>query len=375
MTTLYQNAKICTPDGFEVRDFAVSDGLVAAVDSADQTVDLAEKIVAPGYVDVHIHGAFGVDCIDADGAVATMAKGLPRHGVTGFFPTLLTAPLPQMRTAFAQAADLMRRPAGGAKVMGVHSEGPFFTAAKAGAQPRESLLLPSVDALTEIIQDDPTAMAKLSLAAELPGGTAVIEFCRQNNIVASLGHTEATYEQAVALFAAGVSCVTHLYNAMSPLHHRSPGPIAAALLSQNVVVELIADGIHIHPAMLQLAVGLAGARCVLVSDAMMGAGLPEGEYMLGPNQVFVRDGAARLADGVLAGSVLTLDVAVRNMAAWGVPLHQAISMAAIRPRVLHDLPTQTLTPGQPADFVVLDSAANVVQTVVDGRVVYAQGQS
>ncbi|MCL2433858.1 MAG: N-acetylglucosamine-6-phosphate deacetylase [Clostridia bacterium] len=368
MVTQYIDARSALPEGLVNVELFVEDGVFVAPGKADKVVDLQGHIVAPGYCDVHTHGAFGVDCVDAGGAVLKMAQGLPRFGVTGFLPAILTAPAPVMKKAYDEAAALMGQKTG-AKVLGVHSEGPYFNTKKAGAQPVESIVEPCLDHLKQIIGDNPAALKKIAIAPELPGAMAMIKYLSANGVTVSLGHTEASFELAREAFDTGARSITHLFNALPPLHHRSPGPIAAALLDDRVALEVIADGIHLHPAVAHLAARLAPERCCLITDAMMAAGgdSPDGVYDLGPHKVYVKEGAAKLANGTIAGSVLTMDRAVRNMAAWGVPLHLAICMASVFPRRLHGFGTVELSEGEAADFVVLDNEGIVRGTFVDGE--------
>jgi len=331
----------------------------------------SEGILAPGLIDLQVNGAAGVDFLSVgDG---TDLEGVRRYllstGVTAFLPTLISAPLHRLRAALTwwrRAASAVEAP----RILGVHVEGPFLNPEFRGAHdPRH--LRPPDDRLAALLDDVPGLVRMATLAPELPQAGRVIEALRERGCVVSAGHTAATYQQALAAFARGIRVVTHLFNGMRGLHHREPGIAVAALLHPGITVGLIADLVHVHPAVIRLTVRLKGWRRVaLVTDAMAAAGLRRRTARLGGARVRITD-APRLADGTLAGSVLSLDQAVRNLVSLGVPVRQAVLMASAVPaRVLGRPDLGRIVPGARADLVLFDRALRVAAVFVGGRRVY-----
>ncbi|HLN60180.1 MAG TPA: N-acetylglucosamine-6-phosphate deacetylase [Symbiobacteriaceae bacterium] len=336
------------------------------------TTKLESGHIAPGFVDLHVHGGGGADFCDGDPeAVATITATHARYGTTGLLATTLTLPEEAIVKAIRAAKSAPRR---GARVLGFHIEGPFINVKMKGAQD-ERYVRPATPAEIDRIWAEGDAHHKwhITVAPEVPGMTEAIRHLVQKGAVVSAGHTECTYAQLKTAGEAGLSHVTHLYNAMKGLHHREPGTVGGALTLPGFTVELIADGIHVHPASMQVAVAARGAdRVMLVTDAMRATGMPDGEYMLGELQAFVKDGAARLADGTLAGSVLTMSTAVRNMVNLvGVPLWAAVAMASLNPARKHGLTNKgAIAEGMDADLVLLDKQLNVIETIVEGETAY-----
>jgi N-acetylglucosamine-6-phosphate deacetylase len=331
------------------------------------------SIVAPGFLDLQVNGGFGAD-VGREGAAAveTLCRHLPATGVTAFLPTIISSPADVYRTAAAMAPVLGRARPGEAIALGLHLEGPLLSPARAGAHPRAAIesaasAAPAIDALVE------AGLVRLvTLAPERPGAIARCRELVGRGVAVSLGHTDATFEQMVGGIDAGAVLVTHLFNAMSPLHHRSPGAVGAALTDRRVTVGLIADGVHCHAAALRLALAARGAAGIaLVTDAIAAMGMPPGTYALGPVEVRVADGACRLADGTLAGSIATLDHAVRVMVAASATPAEALTMASTVPaRVLGLSDRGELAPGRIADLVLLDEALRVEATWIGGREVF-----
>nr|MDD6336130.1 N-acetylglucosamine-6-phosphate deacetylase [bacterium] len=377
MGLTFTGAHVWHEDGFQKEDLHIREGRIAP-QGGGRVVRLDGCIVAPGYVDLHIHGAAGVDCIDGGDSILHMARALARHGVTGFLPSLMSAPVEQMHRAHLAAAAYMDSGVpGGARVMGVHLEGPFLNPVRAGAQPMETLLAPTLENYRAIVGNRGDAVRRITLAPELPQAETLIRRLVADGVTVSMGHTDATQQQVLQAISWGVTNATHLFNAMRPLHHREPGPAGVALTHPGMYVELICDNIHLDATVSKLARMAAGNRCVLVTDAMMAACMPEGDgYELSGQRVVVKDGAARLKDtGNLAGSILTLDRAVRNIVAAGETPHRAIGMVAVNPRRANGLPGGVIAPGQIADLVVLDDALEVLMTLVGGQVVYRRGDA
>jgi N-acetylglucosamine-6-phosphate deacetylase len=343
-------------------------------------IDLRGAALGPGWIDLHAHGADGVETSAGAHAVLRMGRFFARHGVTAFTPTTVTASTDDIsravdgvRTAMAdQAAATVLD---GARVLGAHVEGPFLSPQRLGAQSSQHCLPPTAANVAWLLDVAGDAARVVTLAPEESGGLQAVEALAGHDIVVSLGHTVATEAQAREAFAAGARQVTHLFNGMPPMHHREPGVIGAALTAPGVRVELIADGVHLAQTTLRLAVRAKGVDDVLlVTDAMAATGCADGEYALGPLAVHVRDGEARLVSGVLAGSTLTMERAVANVARWtAVGLGGAWRMASLNPARQMGMQDRCgrLAPGYDADLTALDARGRVVLTVVGGQVVYA----
>ncbi len=340
-------------------------------------VDCGDDLIAPGLIDLQLNGAFGDDFTLDPARVTRVAVGLPRYGVTGFLPTLITSPLETYPERLGVIADAMRRQAtvtpsvGGARILGVHIEGPFISRGKRGAHNPVHLRLPSVAAVQPML--DAGNVRLLTLAPELPGAPDVIRWLHEQGVVVSVGHTEADYETTRAAIDAGAGWGTHLFNAMPTLGHRAPGPIGAFLEAETPPVGFIVDGIHVHPAVVRLVWRAKGGRGIcLVSDAMAALGMPPGRYRIGDQDVYVDEVSARLADGTLAGSILSLDQAVRHMVHWtGCTPGQAAWMASGVPAGVLGLADRgRIGPGCAADLVVFDRELRVRRTVIAGETVF-----
>jgi N-acetylglucosamine-6-phosphate deacetylase len=307
------------------------EGVIVDVAQTARVPANAERIrgiAVPGFVDIHVHGGSGADFMDAhDEGAERILSFHARHGTTALAATSLSA----SRGDLSIAVESIRRVAAlcpaGAEIVAIHLEGPYINPAAAGAQDRGSLRAPDIHELAALIGEAPRLRWLVTVAPELEGARGLIEHFR-DRVLFSLGHTAADHATAVAALEWGASHFTHLYNAMTPLHHREPGVVGAALTSVHATAELIADGVHVHPAALRVAVATMPHRIALVTDAMRAAGLADGNYKLYESAVTVADGAARLADGRLAGSVLTMAGAVKNMVELaGLPVETVIPMA------------------------------------------------
>lgn len=368
-------------DGFVIADLIAKEGQIAAItpqaDDAALTLDASDCFVLPGFVDVHIHGAAGADVMDAsDEGLATMARFLVTCGVTSFLATTMTAPHTATLAAVKTVAAYCSRPQDGARLLGVHLEGPYISPRFPGAQPATAIRPPNLVEFDELAAAGPIRM--ITLAPEVPGADSLIRTARSQEITVVLGHTNATYEECLAAVELGVSQATHTYNAMSGLHHRRPGTLGAVLSHDDLYAQLIADNIHVHPAGIKILARCKGAdRTVLITDAMRAAGMGPGQYDLAGQPVTVANGACRLADGTLAGSILTMEQALRNfMAATGYSLAGAWPVTSRTPACSigqgHEI--GSLAPGHRADLVVLDEQLGVVATVVGGAVAYLREQ-
>jgi N-acetylglucosamine-6-phosphate deacetylase len=334
-----------------------------------------EGYIAPGFIDLHVHGGGGADFMDCDPeAVATITETHARYGTTGLLATTLTAPEERIVAAIRAVRAAPRR---GARVLGYHIEGPYINPKLKGAQDGRYVRLADIGEIDRWMAAGAGGDRwHVTIAPEMEGHLKAIRHLAERGAVVSAGHTDCTYAQLQAAQAAGLSHATHLYNAMKGLHHREPGTVGGALTLPGLTVEIIADGIHVHPASMAVAVAARGAGSVLlITDAMRATGAGEGEYLLGELKAIVKNGQARLEDGTLAGSVLTMGEAVRNMVRLvGVPLPQAVAMASLNPARKHGLEGHTgaLAAGLDADLVLLNRDLRVQATVVRGQAVFGE---
>lgn len=326
-------------------------------------------IVGPGFVDIQINGAAGCDFLSPtdDGLVAAEAH-LLSTGTVAYLPTLISAPEEQTRVALAFFAARRRRRYA-PRILGVHLEGPFLAPARAGAHRPEHLRMPSIEWIGRLLDDFPGLIRLVTLAPELPGALDLIGYLCGRNVRVAVGHSDATYEQARAAFHRGATLATHLYNAMRPFHHREPGLVGAALDAPGVVCSVIADLIHVHPAVLKQVLAVKGpSGTALITDAIAAAGAHEGGSTLGDQRPTIEGGVPRLADGTLAGSILAMDQAVRNVVGLGYDLRVAWRAAAQTPREVLGIERARAT--RQGDLVVLDRRHAVAATLVGRRVVY-----
>jgi N-acetylglucosamine-6-phosphate deacetylase len=313
-------------------------------------------------------------------ALIAMSRFFAQHGVTSFLATTITASTEAILAALQNVAAYVQTAPGGARVLGIHLEGPYVNVAAKGAQPAEHCRLPDLAELDSFTAAGPARL--ITLAPELSGAETFVRAAIARGLTVAMGHTRAAYDQAQAAIEWGISHAAHTFNAMTALHHRQPGTVGAVLTDDRVVAELIADGIHLHPAVIDLTVRAKGSqRIALVTDAMRATGLPDGTYDLGGQDVVVQDGGCWLAGpnneatATLAGSTLTLDQAVRNtMAACGLSLAQVLPMATSVPARLLGMGSEIglLAPGTVADIVLLDESHQVVGTIVAGDLVYSR---
>lgn len=364
-SVLRSNGEV-VPSTLEIENgkiISICDGKSAASDIS------TAGVIAPGFIDLQVNGAYGFDFTDDPKSISTVAKRLPETGVTGFLPTRITSAIDSYADWLQIAEESMKQQTG-AQVLGFHLEGPFFNLLKKGAH-NPSLVRTSIE-LGDLDHYAASPAVKIAtLAPELPGALEAIATLREKGIIVSAGHSNATFEQATAGFAAGISWGTHLFNAMSDFKHRDPG-LPGALLASAVPCGLIADGIHVHPAALRLAWLAKGATGItLVTDCMAAMGMPPGNYRLG-GEVTVDETSARLGDGTLAGSIATMDQCVRRMVEYsGCPLAAALVMASTTPADLLGLSHKgRIAPGCDADLVILDEALQVQATIAGGEIVY-----
>ncbi|HEX8171824.1 MAG TPA: N-acetylglucosamine-6-phosphate deacetylase [Thermoanaerobaculia bacterium] len=309
----------------------IDDGIlvdVAQVAHAPADAERVGGILVPGFIDVHVHGGDGADFMDAhEEGIERILTFHARNGTTALAATTLSSSRADLQTAVETARRVAASKPRGAEIVALHLEGPFISAARAGAQDRTSIRPADIHELAALIAEAPHLRWMVTVAPEIEGVRALIEHFR-DRVLFSIGHTNCDHAAAVAALEWGAAHFTHLYNAMTGLHHRDPGVVGAALTSADATAELIADGIHVHPAALRVAVMAMPHRIALVTDAMRAAGLPDGTYKLYDSDVIVKEGAARLADGTLAGSVLTMAGAVKNMIELaGLPFDAVLPLA------------------------------------------------
>jgi N-acetylglucosamine-6-phosphate deacetylase len=346
------------------------------VPAGTQQLDFRGGWIAPGYIDLHIHGSGGYDVMDeAAAALLALERLLARHGVTSYYPTTITAPVDETLRALERLADAIetrRRGSGESKglacPLGIHLEGPFLSHARRGVHPAENLLAPTIETFERFWQAARGHIRMMTIAPELEGAVEVIAEAVGRGVCVSLGHSDADLAAAERGIAAGARHATHTFNAMRPLDHRRPGILGAVLTDHRVSADIIVDGVHLDPAIVKLFAEAKGREnTVLITDATAATGMPDGRYRLGPLEVEVKDGRS-MADGKLAGSVLTMDRAVRNLAAFAAwPLERAIAAATCNPaRVAGQAGKGALVPGADADFVVLNPAGEVERTFAGG---------
>ena len=356
--------------GFVSRDLCLSGSLVS-VDSPDGEVyDAAGCYVIPGLTDLHFHGCMGADFSDADAAgLETMARYELSRGVTQICPAGMTLPEEQLVRVCRTAADHRDARKPGAEPVGINLEGPFLSMAKKGAQNGEWLHKPDAAMFRRLAEAGRGLVKLVSVAPEEPGAMEFIDAVA-GEVTVSLAHTTADYDTAMEAYRRGAREATHLFNAMPPFTHRAPGVVGAAFDSPGVMVELICDGVHIHPSVVRAVFRLFGPeRVVLISDTMRAAGMPDGDYTLGGQAVRVKGKLATLADGTIAGSVTDLMSCLKTAAGFGIPLADAVRAAAYNPaRVLGiDGRFGALDPGKAANIAVLDSELNVKDVFFKGR--------
>ena len=357
---------ILTPAGFLLGRLDIADGRIAQidgtpVDEAAVRADPHTPLLVPGFIDLHVHGGGGADTMDAGDAAQTLARLHARHGTTALLATTMTAPLGDIEAALRALAPLIaERSSGAARVLGVHLEGPYISPDKLGAQPAFA----RAPSLAEVLALHAIAPIKLvTLAPEVSGMLALIPALVEAGMRVQIGHTSATYEQAVEAMRQGATGYTHLFNAMSGLHQRAPGAAGAALAHAQHA-EIIPDLLHVHPGAIRAALrAIPGLFCV--TDATSATGMPDGDYRLGRQTVTKCLGGVRLADGTLAGSTLTMDQALRNLVAIGLTLAEAAARVSTHAANYLRLPDRgRLQAGAVADIVVLNSATLQVQQVL-----------
>jgi len=379
-TEMIENGVILI-DGYRIVKVGTKDKI--KIPASATVIDNRDRLVVPGFIDIHIHGAAGRDLMEGTpDAVSAVAHYLARHGTTSFLATTVTASLERTLHAAKGLGEMIRTShsshgdsdsIAGAQAVGIHLEGPFINIKKRGAHPGSQIQKPSIETMTRILDAAGSAAKVVTLAPEIDGALAVLEYVRGRGLRVGIGHSNATYEEAERAIAAGATHAVHFYNAMRPFAHRDSGIIGAVLTDDRVSAELICDGVHVEPTAIRMLVKSKGLELViLVSDSLSGAGMPDGNYRLGNFTVHVAGGVCRTVDGNLAGSTVTLDAAVRKLSTYTGESYQAcLTCATLNPARLLGIEKQkgVIAPGADADLAILDKNHFVTQTYVRGRAV------
>lgn len=371
MITHFYNGRILIDHEIKEGDLWISQGkIIAPQQHADHEIDIHGLIISPGYIDLQINGGFGIDFSIQSEKVQEVARQLPKYGVTSFLPTVVSLPKGQYR----QILPHLQPKSGGAhgsNILGIHLEGPFFSPKKSGAHNPDIIASLDSDISLESFYGSLEGVRIVTIAPEINGALQAIKTLKQRNIVASAGHSNATYAEMQKGIKAGISYVTHLFNAMSSFHHRDPGIVGATLTNESLFYSIIADEWHLHPATIDLAWRSNPEGLVLVSDAMAALGLGDGRYHLGMMEVEIRDGKALIqGTDILAGSVQTLDAAVRHLrVCTGCSMVQAIEAASWKPACVLGIQNEkgTLQQGADADFIFLDDELEVHRCYIGGE--------
>ncbi|ABN70610.1 N-acetylglucosamine 6-phosphate deacetylase [Staphylothermus marinus F1] len=381
---ILSNARIITPfEEIYPGTVEVENGIIKKVYYGKRCggENLEGKILTPGFIDIHTHGIRGHDITQSSlgGSVekvvetlVEMSKAYAVHGVTRFLPTTMTAPHEALLIAtkgVAETMDYQRDRIEGALIEGLHMEGPYISREKAGAQNPKYIRSPSISELKEYWETSRGKLRTITLAPEVKGALELIEYARSLGINVSIGHTNATYEEAKAAIYVGANRATHLYNGMRQIHHREPGVVVALLESPQVYLELICDFIHVSPVMIKFTIRYAGIeRIVTVTDSIIATDLPDGTYSLGGLEIIVEEGVSRLRNGALAGSTLTMDKALRNLVKLGIPLKDAVRTLTYNPASAVGIrDAGAIIPGYTADLVVLNNNLRVESVYVRGE--------
>lgn len=369
------NGKIVLHDGIVEKNLFIDDDKIVEISErnpvSEEIIDAQGLYVAPGFIDVHTHGRGGSDTMYATFEdLNTISKAALKTGVTSFLPTTMTMPVEDIAKAIQVIADNKDK-VEGAQILGTHLEGPFFNKKYKGAQPEECMILPTVENYLSFVKDNQDIVRKISIAPELDHSIELIEYLKDKNTVVSIGHTNATYEEAQKAVDAGATSGTHTYNAMTPLTHRAPGVVGAIMINDSVYAELILDGIHVNFAAAKALLRAKGKdKVVLITDSMEAAGLPDGTYSLGGQPVYVVGKEARLADGALAGSIANMNECVKNAYQnLNLELYEAINLATYNPaQSLHEDMIGEIKEGNYADIIFIDEDIDIKNVIIKGNV-------
>ena len=377
-----KNGKTILEDGIVLgKAILYTDKIVGIVDESEipedaTVIDAEGGYIAPGLIELHIHGYLGKDVCDAsEESIRIISKGLLENGVTGYLPTTMTVDMEVIKGAIESVRALMaesRTPEfDGTQILGVHAEGPFISESKKGAQDPRYILKPDAD----FVKANADVIRVITLAPEEDDAdfSAIKRITTETDVVVSMGHTSADYDTAMKGVAAGVRHATHLFNAMTPLTHRGPGVVGAALNAEEVSTELIVDTHHVNAALFDTVYKLKGRKLCIITDCLPAGGLPEGEYTLGGAKIIYKNNLCRLEDGTIAGSVLRLNKGVWNVYTNSkIPLHECVNCASLNPATTLGIQDKkgSIKEGKDADFVILDNEFNVKKTIIGGKIKY-----
>lgn len=384
MRTLIKNVNIIMEDKIIYGSLIVENGIIGEInegnifgESFDTIVDGENKYLSSGFIDIHNHGNFGRDTMEGTfESLDTMASFHIKNGITGFLATTMTDKKEKTIKAIKNCISFIDiNQENRSKLLGIHMEGPYFSTLKKGAQPGEFIKDPIISEIKEYLHVANGNIKILSIAPEIKGATEAIEYLKGEGVTVSLGHSNANYQETISAIEKGATSATHIFNGMREFNHREPGIVGGVLTEDRVSCELICDGIHLHKGAMKMVYMLKGVdKIILISDAMMAAGLEDGEYSLGGQKVIVDKKIARLEDGTLAGSTLTLNKAVFNMVnILGVNLWEAVKMASLNPAKLIKLDSikGSIEKGKEADLIIFDNNLEIQKTFIYGKIVYS----
>jgi N-acetylglucosamine-6-phosphate deacetylase len=369
-----KDGEIYTPEEIIKGNILIEDGRIKEIGDftppkGAEVINLEGKIVSPGFIDVHTHGLGGYDTMDGRSAIEEISALLPRYGVVGFLPTAVASPHQELLNFLKDVKEAKRK---GAKILGAHLESPYISMEKRGAQPPEAIRPVDMKEIEELIE---AGVKMVTIAPEAGGALEAIKRLKEAGVIVSLGHSNASWDEALKGVNAGISKATHTFNAMPSLHHRNPGCVGLVLVDERVACEVIADFIHLNPIIVKLIIKAKGKdKVILITDSASYAGLPDGEYKWMDGRIIVKkEGRISFKEepDVLAGSSLTLDQAVRNVASLSFPLKEVLQMASLNPAREAGLEGMgRIRVGESADLVVLDHSLQVHITIINGEISY-----
>lgn len=358
-------------------DLLISNGKISSIGKNLSTndveiIDVEGKKIVPGFIDIHIHGGVGYDTMNATyEALNAISIHLAKHGVTSFCATTMTMDVPYILNALKNINETMKKGTGGAQILGAYVEGPFISKEHKGAQDEKYIIQPDKELFDKFLEVSGDNIKVVALAPEKDPDGSFVEHVTKKGVKVSLGHTNATYEEMKNGVDHGATIAVHTYNGMKGLHHREPGALGEVFLDDRIYSEVISDFIHTHPASVKILIKIKGTdKVILISDAMPACGLGDGEYIFGGQKVLVKEGVAKLENGSLAGSTLTLDKALANITFLGVPLFEACKMASLNPAKAIGVDDRkgSIEVEKDADIVVLNNDLTVYMTIIEGKV-------